>query len=649
VRPVPPRVPVARVAAAVVALVLAVAGGAWWLARSTERAAVVSAREPVSILIADFENQTGDPVFGEALEQALAISVEGAPFVTSYRRLDAQRVATRNQLGTRLTETVARLVARREGINIVLAGSIQPDGSGYDIAVQVIDSAADRVVATATASPANKSTVLDAVTDLARQVREELGDTTLGSRRISSGETFTAASLDAVRSYAVAQDLAASGRHAEAVEFFRKAVQEDPNFGRAYSGWATSAFRLGRREEAERLWEKALSLMDRMTERERYRTLGTYYLGVARNYEKAIENYETLLKLYPADSIAANNLAVAYFYVLEFVHAQEAGRRAVAIYPENLTAHYNLALYAMYAGNFESAVAGAQQVVKRDANIPKAYLPFAVAALARGDVASARDAYTRMAKTGSVGASLAAIGLADLALYEGRFADAVATLEKGVEEDAKAGNTAGLAAKYVALGEAHLALDRPRAAVGAVEHALARSRQESVAVPAARILMESGRADEARKLATELSTQIQPQSRAYGKLIDGGLALRDRRLVDAIEAYGAARKLADLWLVRFNQGIAYVEAGRHAEGLADLELCLKRRGEATAVFLDDVPSFRYLVPLSYWLARAQEGVGMRANALQNYTAYLALRAMTPSDPLVTDARRRLESLAQQPR
>ena len=89
-------------------------------------------------------------------------------------------------------------------------------------------------------------------------------------------------------------------------------------------------------------------------------------------------------------------------------------------------------------------------------------------------------------------------------------------------------------------------------------------------------------------------------------------ALLDRgRPVEALDELKEAQRLADLWIVRYLMGVAYVEARAYAEALSELELCEKRRGEATAVFLDDVPSYRYMVPLSYWLGRAHDGLGAR--------------------------------------
>jgi tetratricopeptide (TPR) repeat protein len=460
------------------------------------------------------------------------------------------------------------------------------------------------------------------------------------SEKRAADETFTAASLEAARDFSVGQDLASAGKHEEAIASYRQAVQKDPNFGRAYSSWATSAAILGRREESAEAYKHALSLVGRMTEREKYPTLGTYYLTTAGNYEKAKENYTELVKLYPADRTGHHNLALANFHLLDFRNAREEARRALEIYPKNEVSRNNYALYAMYAGDFDTAAAEAGKVIEQNPNLAKAYLPFAMGALARGEFTSARDAYERMAKTGAFGASLGSMGAADLALYQGRFADAAAILQAGIAADEAAKNTAGLASKLLALAETYLDLRKTRAAVETARRALKLGQDETIVVPAARVLLHAGDAAGARALASALGQQLQPQRRAYAKVLEGEIALAERRTFDAVEAFRAAQKIADVWLGRVGLGIAYVEAGHHAEALAELELAQKRRGEATAIFLDDVPSFRYVVPVYYWLARAQQALAITA-AADNYKAFLTLRPPATKDPLSVDAQRRL--------
>jgi tetratricopeptide (TPR) repeat protein len=298
----------------------------------------------------------------------------------------------------------------------------------------------------------------------------------------------------------------------------------------------------------------------------------------------------------------------------------------------------------MYASDFETAVKEARQVIQQNAKFAKAYLPLAIGALAAGDVSAARAAYEQMSGTGSFGASIATMGLADIAMYQGAFTDAEGILKAGIAEDEKTQNTAGLAAKTAALAEVLAAEGKTRPALDAVKRALEIAKDETVMVPAARVLTRFGRQAEAAPLASALDSQLQPERRAYAKIIEGEIALKQGNPAEAVEAFRAAQKLKDVWLGRFGLGVAYVSAGHYPEGLAELELAQKRRGEATAIFLDDIPSFRYLAPLPYWLARAQEGLGMKPAAAQNYNAYIALREKARNDPLAADARRRVAGL-----
>ena len=135
---------------------------------------------------------------------------------------------------------------------------------------------------------------------------------------------------------------------------------------------------------------------------------------------------------------------------------------------------------------------------------------------------------------------------------------------------------------------------------------------------------------------------LQRQTVAYARLIAGEVALKNGRLLDAIDAIRDAQKRQDSWFGRFLLGKAYVQAGHFAEALTELELCVKRRGETADVFFYDAPTLRYLPALYYWLARSQEGVGATAEAKKSYEQFLSLRAdANPPDPLAADARRRV--------
>ena len=621
-------------------LVVATIGVAAVVVRRATPAAV-KAIDPVSILVADFDNRTGDAVFDGALEQPLTIAMEGASFITTYSRPGALKLAQTLANATKLNAASARPVAFREGVKYVLAGSVTATGGKFQLQVDALDPATGKAVKSASATAANKGDVLSAVGAIASKIRTGLGDTTSASSKAVAAETFTAGSIDAMREYSLAQDLQNVGRNDDALAHYRRAIDLDPKFGRAYSGAANATYRLGRREEADALWKQALSLMDRMTDREKYRTLGAYYLGIAENYEKAADNYKALVSAYPSDAGGHSNLALAYFYLRDFVNASVEGKRAIELDPKNLIAKNNQALYAMYASDFAGGSAGAAKVLAENSTVFKAYLPIAMEAIARADIAAAERAYDRMAKIGTAGASLASMGRADLALYAGRLDAAATELKSGMAADLANTSTTAAALKQIVLAEKELASGRRAQAVDAAHEALKMTRQLATIVPAARVLLRAGKVAEAKALAAGLEGQLQKQSRAYGKILLAEIALEDKKTNEAVDLLVEARKFADVWLGRFDLGVAYIQAGAFAEALPELEACEKRRGEATALFFDDNPTVRYLATLPYWLGRAQEGLNMSAPAKAHYDAFLALKKDAAADPLVQDARRRI--------
>ncbi len=192
------------------------------------------------MLVADFENKTGDPVFDGVVEQALGLGIESASFVTQYPRRDALRVAAGIKTGARLDEQTARLVALREGVARVLVGSVEPAGSQFRITARLLGAGNDQSVeeSSLTVEAADRNGVLEAVGRLAGDVREALGDETVGEAEGTAPETFTAASLEAAAAYAKAQDLQIAGRVEDAITQYQETLRLDPELGRAYSGLA---------------------------------------------------------------------------------------------------------------------------------------------------------------------------------------------------------------------------------------------------------------------------------------------------------------------------------------------------------------------------------------------------------------------------
>ena len=586
---------------------------------------IVEEVEPVSVLIADFDNQTGDPLFDGSLEQALQIGIEGAPFVSGYERGIAKKVAIEFQDTEELDAATAQLVAVRKGVQIVLAGAIAADGSEYDLEVSAITPRSGEIFAKVDKTSANKLEVLTTMSELAADLREELGDKSVDREALAISETFTAMSLEAAREYDAAQQMQYVGNYEGAIEHYRAAVAHDPNFGRAYSGWAVAARSLGRIDEAAEAWEKAMANLGSMTERERLRTQGMYYWGVTRNTQKAIETYETLVEKYPADHVGHNNLAVQYFLALDFDSALQQGGLAVEIYPGNPVPRSNYALYAMYSSDFATAIAEATKVQEIDPGYFKAWLPIAMSAMSEGDLEGARSAYRSMSETGARGASTASLGLADVELFAGNFVAAREILTRAISADEASNNKYGLAVKQMALANVLLELGDVEAATDLATQGLEIVRAPATMVPAALVHITAGDNNAALEIAASLAEQLSPQSRAYAEMITALVFLESGDNLAAINQLTAAIKTADLWLLRLCRGRAYLEGGYSVEALDEFMAAQDRHGEATAVFLDDLPTYRYMSTLPYWTARAQTELGMTHDARQNFTLFMSRR------------------------
>ena len=595
---------------------------------------------PVSLLIADFDNKTGDPVFDGTLEPMLGIALEGAPFISSYNRGQAKKVAARIQPGaSHMEAALAQLVAVREGVNAVVAGSIQKEGSGYKVYVTTLDPATGRALLKEESDASNKQDVLAAAGKLAERIRKGLGDTTPESAQKSAAETFTAGSLEAAHQYAVGQDLQQSGKWTDAINAYGQAAKSDPDLGRAYAGTAAMYANLGKNQEAEKYYQLALERIDRMTDREKYRTRSGYYL-LMHNQAKAIEELSALVSQYPADTAGHANLALAYFYGRNMSKTLEEQRRAMEITPHSLLQRVNYAMYALYAEDFDTAAKEAQSILNENPKFDQALRTLALAELGRGHNEEARQNYKKLQGVGAYGASIASTGLADLELYEGRLTEAAAILERAIADDRAAKDEEAAADRTATLALTELARGKTSEAVSAAGMAAAGSKEASVIYRAAQVYVAAGQEAKALQLVAPLSQRLETEPQVYAKLIAGEARLKRANAREALNSFQEAQKLADTWLGHFDMGLAYLAASAYTEASSEFDVCLKRRGEATSVFLDDVPSYHILPAVYYYQGRAREGLHS-PGAAESYKAFLAIKERGTGDPLVADARRRL--------
>jgi tetratricopeptide (TPR) repeat protein len=621
-----------RMMAATAVLVLAMLAGTYFVTRRALEPP--KQHDPVAVLIADFQNNTGDAAFDRTLEPMLRRALEGAGFISAF---DRTRIV--GTVGVRpperLDEVAARELAVNQGLGVVLAGSIDRQGSGFGISLKAVQTVTGNVIATAQSRASTKDDVLPAATRLVATVRKALGDETSESDQIFAMTSLSATSLDVVRHYAAAMDATSNNKFEEARQSFLNALELDPQFGVAYQGLAGVSRNLGRLQDAEKYANEALRYLTTMTERERYSTRGFYH-RLTGDYQQCVKEYGELITRYTADVVGRNQLALCQSKLRDLRSAVENMQLVVNLLPNRALFRGNLALYAGYAGDFQTAETEARAGGGLD--VPTT-LALAFAQVGQGQFPRAIETYQKLGKMKRLGASFAVSGLADVALIEGRFSDAVRILAEGAAQDLASKDSDRAATKFATLAHIELQRDRKRTALDAIENALANSNAPNVRFLAARSLIEAGESARARPLINGLASELQAEPQAYAKILEGEIALKNGDARQAIKLLSEANGLLDTWLGHFVLGRAYLEAGGFTQADSEFDRCIKRRGEALSVLLDEEPTFGYFPAVYYYQGRVREAL-KNAGFAESYKAYLTFRGESKEDPLVAEARRR---------
>jgi serine/threonine protein kinase/tetratricopeptide (TPR) repeat protein len=591
--------------------------------------------KPVTVLVADFTNSTGEPVFDNTLESMFNIALEGASFVNAYNRGQARRVSAQLRPGAeRLDEQLARLVAMREGIDVVVTGAIRRQGEGYQVEVRALDATSGKAIASRTQKAANREAVLSAVPALSAPIRKQLGDATSESAQLATAGRFTAGSLDAVHAWGVAMEQQFAGKMDDALKSFANAAKLDPQFARAYSGMAAVSGNLGRTDDAEKYIQLAMQNVVRMTDRERMRTRGLFYAQTG-DAQKCVEEYTELVKQFPADNIGHNNLANCLSELRKMSNAVEEAKVAVRIAPKSAAARNNLSLFASYSGDFPTAEREARAAHDLNPAYAKAFVGLAFSHLGREQLDRASDAYRELEK---LNPSWSSAGIADIALYQGKYKEAAQLLASGAAADVGTGKGHQAGAKYAALASAYAAMGQQRAAADTALKAVATSNSPDIRFLAGRILAESGDR-RAQEIAAGLVADIRRPGQAYGKLVEGEIALRAKSPQRAIQAIEEANRLLDTWMGRFELGRAYLAAGLYTQADGEFDRCMRRRGEALSLFADESPTFAFFPPVYYYQGLARAGM-KSPDAAPSFATYVTIRGEAGEDPLLPDARRR---------
>jgi serine/threonine protein kinase/Tfp pilus assembly protein PilF len=620
-----------RLMAATAALVIAMLLGTYVLTRRAVEP--TKPHEPVTVLIADFQNSTNDPSLNNTLEPMLRLALEDAGFISAHDR-NRIRASFGMQPPETLDEAAARQVALKQALGIVLSGSIDRKPAGYEISVKAVRPVTGNVVVSTKRSASSKEQILGAVTLLATTVRKALGDKASESDQLFAMKSISTTSLEVVGHYARGTELQSKGKYEEARQSFLEALTLDPKFGLGYQSVAAMSRNVGKIQDAEKYAKEALRYVVGMTERERLSTRGFYY-RMTGDLQHCVKEYTQLIERFSADTFAHNQRAICLSKLRRMREAMDDMRQALQILPNHVTYRTNLAFFMNFAGEFREAE---REVRAMKDPVDRGMIALAFSQLGQGLLGEAAKTYEKIGAKDADGAQFAASALGDLALYEGRFSEATRILERGADADLALKDVDNAANKLVSLAYVHLMRGRKDAAAAAANKSLENSQAMPSRFLAARILGEAGATSTAGKLAGELASQVAAEPQAYGKIIQGVIALNNGETPQAIKILTDANALLDTWLGHFDLGRAYLKAGAFTQADSEFDICVKRRGE-TLSLIDPNVTYGYFPPVYYYQGRAREGSQTEGFAA-SYREYLNIRGKSIDDPLLREVRER---------
>ncbi len=335
-------------AAILVLAILAGAGIYWWRSRqpaTPAKTAASLAGEKDSIILSDFSNQTGDPVFDTTLNQALAIQLEQSPLLTivSENHLRQSLQYLGKPATDKITPEIAREIGIREGIKAIINGTISKLGSQYIITLEALSTATGDPIGSEQAQAPDKDHVLSALDQSTTAMRARLGESLSSIQKLDTplGQATTP-SLEAFRAFALGDVEHNHGKDIpEAEQHYKRAVELDPNFAMAWARLGVVSINSGAVGKAQQYFRKAYELSGHVSERERLYITGHYYQNVTGDLAKVVETLELSTRTYPKNLDSWVNLGVAYTAVGDFDKAKTATLHALSIQADDGIAQEN--------------------------------------------------------------------------------------------------------------------------------------------------------------------------------------------------------------------------------------------------------------------------------------------------------------------
>jgi serine/threonine protein kinase/tetratricopeptide (TPR) repeat protein len=324
--------------------------------------------EKDTIVLSDFTNTTGDSVFDDTLKQGLAVQLEQSPFLdlVSERKVNQTLKLMGRPAGDRLTPEVTREVCQRTGSKAMLTGSIAELGSQYVIGLKAVNCNTGDVLAEAQEQAAGKEAVLKALDAAAVSLRSKLGESLSSVQKYATPlEEATTPSLEALKAFSLGRKMRFAKGGTAALPFYKRAVELDPNFARAYAAMSMAYGNLndlGRSAENAR---KAYELRAKVSERERFNIEAIYYLNVTGELEKAAQVYELWQQTYPRDFAPYTNLEIIYASLGSYEKALEEVREAMRLEPNDQLNYNNLGVAYVNLNRLDEAEAVFKQAGER--------------------------------------------------------------------------------------------------------------------------------------------------------------------------------------------------------------------------------------------------------------------------------------------
>jgi eukaryotic-like serine/threonine-protein kinase len=422
--------------AAFVLLVIVVAGAAFWLMHGWP---AFSFRARDSVLIADFENQTGDPRFDNALGTAFAVSIEQSRYANVFprTRLDSVLARMERPANERITPALGREICQRENLRGLIAAGITRTGQEFALTAQLIDPQTGETVRSYTERSYGEDHILEAVDVLAKEVREALGESLYQIHEASKPlPQVTTQSLSALQQYAEAATLWRQGKYFDAGTLFKAAVNTDPGFAMAHGalGNAYYSFLYNRPEDGQKEYETALSLAARTTDRERM-IIQTNYALDRDHVDEADQFFRQYLNRYPDGATMRFNYANLLRRHNRQLEAIEQYSQAIRVIPDFAHAYIGIATAYKGVGNYPKALEAYAKAFEIDphwlvaGNVNREY---GFALVANGQDEKAEQVFsTLLAKPETRESGLRSLAFLDL--YHGRYASAQTRVQQSLE------------------------------------------------------------------------------------------------------------------------------------------------------------------------------------------------------------------------